>query len=39
MKTFRRLVPILGLCLLTTACQQKMAVQPSYKPLDPSGLK
>ncbi len=29
-----RLLPVLALALLPAACQQKMARQPSYKPLD-----
>ena len=31
-----RTVAVFGLCLLTTACQQEMARQPSYRPLEPT---
>jgi mono/diheme cytochrome c family protein len=31
-----RVAAIFGLCLLTTACQQEMARQPSYRPLEPT---
>ena len=34
-RTAPRLAPILAL-LLVAGCQQKMAAQPSYKPLEPS---
>jgi mono/diheme cytochrome c family protein len=36
MRLVKPLLVVIALTLPTTGCQQKMALQPSYKPLDPS---